>query len=146
MDFMFREKMKGILGMSNSTEQTRVFERKQISRRSFMSCASGLGLTSTVMSGALWAKVAGDKEPEITKEMLQDAERLAGLEFTEDERELMVEGLNGYLQKYRKLREVPLDNSIAPALQFNPVVPGMSVENRARRPRISRGRGRKVPS
>jgi len=111
-----------------------------------MSCASGLGLTSTVMSGALWAKVADDKKPEITKEMLRDAERLAGLEFTEDERELMVDGLNGYLQKYRKLRDVPLDNSVAPAVQFNPVVPGMSIEKRAGRPRMSRGRRRKIPS
>ena len=111
-----------------------------------MSCASGLGLTSTVMSGTLWAKVADGKKPEITKEMLRDAERLAGLEFTEDERELMVDGLNGYLQKYRKLREVPLDNSVAPAVQFNPVLPGMSVEKGAGRPRMSRGRRRKAPS
>ncbi|MHC4298632.1 MAG: amidase family protein [Planctomycetota bacterium] len=111
-----------------------------------MAYASGLGLTSTALSGALWAKVSDDKAVEITKEMLHQAERLAGLEFTEDERELMVEGLNRYLEKYRKLREVPLNNSVAPAVQFNPVLPGMTFEKKAGRLRMSKAQRRKVPS
>lgn len=111
-----------------------------------MAYTSGLGLTSTVLSGALWAKVADDKVAEITTEMLLEAERLAGLEFTDDERELMVEGVNKYLDKYRKLREVPLGNSVAPAIQFNPVLPGMTFEKKVGRLRLSKRQKRKVPS
>ncbi|MHC4568453.1 MAG: amidase, partial [Planctomycetota bacterium] len=132
--------------MSNPTESTRVFEREQLSRRNFMACASGLGLTSTVMSGVLWGKVSDDKEPEVTTAMLQEAERLAGLEFTDDERELMVDGLNKYLQNYRKLRDVPLGNSVVPAIQFNPVLPGMRLDKVAGRLRMSKRPRRRVPS
>lgn len=142
---MFRMKRK-VAGMSNSSERSGTFERKQLSRRGFMAYTSGLGLTSTVLSGALWAKVADDKVAEITTEMLLEAERLAGLEFTDDERELMVEGVNKYLDKYRKLREVPLDNSVAPAIQFNPVLPGMTFEKKVGRLRLSKRQKRKVPS
>ena len=132
--------------MSNSRERSQASETKQLSRRGFMTCASGIGLTSTALSGTLWAKVADDKVAKVTKEMLQEAEQLAGLEFTDDERELMVEGLNSYLKKYRKLREVPLDNSVAPALQFNPIPAGTTFEKKAGRLRISRRRRRKAPS
>jgi len=132
--------------MSNSEERLRTFDRKRLSRRGFMAYTSGIGLTSPVLSGALWAKVADDKVPQVTKEMLLDAERLAALEFTGDERELMVEGLNKYLEKYQKLREVPLDNSVAPALQFNPIPAGTTFEKKAGRLRMSRRQRRKVPS
>ena len=132
--------------MSNSNERSRTFETKQLSRRGFMAYSWGLGLTSTVLSGVLWAKVTDDKVPQVTKEMLQQAERLAALEFTDDERELMVEGLNKYLEKYRKLREVSLDNSVAPAVQFNPVPAGMTFEKKAGRLRVSKRQRRKVPS
>jgi Asp-tRNA(Asn)/Glu-tRNA(Gln) amidotransferase A subunit family amidase len=103
-------------------------------------------LASTALPGILWAKVADDKVEEITKEMLQEAERLAGLEFTDDERDLMVEGLNNYLGEYRKLREVPLDNSVVPAMQFNPVPPGMTLDKKVGRLKMSTPQRRKVPS
>jgi len=111
-----------------------------------MAHTAGLGVTSTVMSEALWAEVADERNAKVTKDMLQEAERLAGLEFTDDERELMVEGLNKYLQGYQKLREVPIANSVAPAVQFNPVVPPMKFERKTGRLRMSKGRRRKVPS
>jgi len=40
-----------------------------------MAYTSGLGLTSTMMSGALWAKVVDEEHAKVTKEMLQEAER-----------------------------------------------------------------------
>ncbi|MHC4074233.1 MAG: amidase, partial [Planctomycetota bacterium] len=83
---------------------------------------------------------------EITKEMLAEAERLAGLEFTSKERELMVEGVNKYLEKYRKLRQVPLDNSVAPAIQFNPVLPEMQFEKKQLPIKISEAGELQVPS
>lgn len=69
----------------------------------------------------------------ISKAIIQGAEKLAGLEFTDAERELMLEGLNGHLEKYEELRQVPLGNGVAPAIQFSPILPGMSFQ-RERKP------------
>ena len=63
--------------MSNSEHRSRTCQTNPLSRRSFLACASGLGLTSAVMSETLWAQVSDDTVPQVTKEMLQEAEHLA---------------------------------------------------------------------
>lgn len=99
-----------------------------LTRRSFLAYFSGLGLSSTLLPGVLWARLQDEEEPRITKEMLQDAEQVAGLEFSDEERDLMLRGLNGNLESYERLREVELPNSVAPALYFNPLTAGASVD------------------
>ncbi len=131
--------------MSNSVKLS-VSEKKLPSRRRFVAYLSGLGLSPTLLSGILWAQLQEDKVMKITKEMLQDAERLAGFEFTDTERDLMVEGLNDYLESYKKLRKVSLDNSLTPAFQFNPVLPGMRFKEQQRPIKMSKVYKRKVPS
>jgi len=106
------------------------YEKMQLARRSFLAYFSGLGLSATVLPGVLWAKMQDDEVTKVTKEILQHAEKTAGLEFTDQERELMVKGLNKHLKNYEKMREVHLDNSVAPAIQFNPVPPGMTFEKK----------------
>ncbi|MFQ5676268.1 MAG: amidase [bacterium] len=98
----------------------------QLTRRGFLAYFSGLGLSSTLLPGILWAKMQEKKELRVTKEMLADAEKLAGLEFTDEERDLMLEGVDGYLDNYEELRKLSIDNSVPPALHFNPVLPGMT--------------------
>ena len=112
--------------------QDTAYEKTQLARRSFLAYFSGLGLSATVLPGVLWAKMQDDEVTKITKEILQDAEQIAGLEFTDQERELMVEGLNKHLKSYEKMREVHLDNSVVPAIQFNPVPPGMTFKKKQR--------------
>ncbi|MFQ5641394.1 MAG: amidase [bacterium] len=109
-------------------ELTTNSEQKGLNRRQFLAYFSSLGLSSTLLPGALWARLQEDKKQKITKELLHDAEQLAGLEFTDSERELMVEGLNESLEKYEELREISIANSVSPAVQFNPVLPGMTFE------------------
>ncbi len=67
--------------------------------------------------------------PKITTEMLSAAEKVNGLEFTEDERELMLQSVNDRLQAYEALREISIDNSVFPALGFEPRLPGMTFES-----------------
>ncbi|MHC4160084.1 MAG: hypothetical protein ACYSSO_13515, partial [Planctomycetota bacterium] len=74
--------------MSNSAKFLSVSEKKQLSRRRFVAYLSGLGLSSTLLPGILWAGLREDKVIKITKEVLQNAERLAGFEFTDTERDL----------------------------------------------------------
>ena len=118
----------------------------QLARRSFLAYFSGLGLSATVLPGALWAKMQAEEVTKVTKEMLQAAEQIAGLEFNDSERDLMVDGLNKHLQRYEKMREVPLDNSVAPAVQFNPVVPGTTFEKKQLPIKASKPRNAKKPS
>jgi Asp-tRNA(Asn)/Glu-tRNA(Gln) amidotransferase A subunit family amidase len=132
--------------MPISTEPSRATNTKQLSRRRFTAYLSGLGLTSTLLPGVLWAKLQDGETMKITEGMLAEAERLAGLDFTEHERDLMVEGLNRSLESYGKLREVALDNSVAPAIRFDPVLPGMTFETRQRPIEMSEGQELKVPS
>lgn len=109
-----------------------------LSRRKFTAYFAGLGLSGTLLPGVLWARLQEADGPRITKEVLMDAEKMAGLTFTDEERELMVEDLNGQLKNYEALRAVPLDNGVAPALQFNPVLPGMTFETEQKPIRMSR--------
>ena len=118
--------------MSVSVKTSRISKKTQLARRSFLAYFSGLGLSATVLPGVLWAKMQDDDVTKVTKEMLQEAEQIAGLEFTDQERDLMVEGLNGHLKSYEKMREVRIDNSVVPAIQFNPVIPGMNFEKNQR--------------
>jgi Asp-tRNA(Asn)/Glu-tRNA(Gln) amidotransferase A subunit family amidase len=60
---------------------------------------------------------------EITRDLIAAAERLAGLSFTDAERDLVVETLKRHLASYEQLRAVPLPNDLAPALRFDPRPP-----------------------
>ena len=93
-------------------------------RRHFLGYFSSIGLSSTLMPGALWAKVHETQDPKITPEMVEAASQVAGLDFNEEELEMIVEGVNESLERIEEIRETHLDNSVPPPLYFNPVVPG----------------------
>lgn len=108
---------------------------REVSRRRFLAYFSSIGLGSTLLPGIVWSKL--QEAQKLTKEMLADAEKLAGLEFTEEERDLMLKGVNEYLEKYDALRQVDLDNSTPPALHFDPVLPGMAFDMEKKATKIS---------
>src|SRR5215213_740019 len=81
-------------------------------RRRFLTLASAVG--ATIPAGLLSA------EEHSGARMLAGCEGLLGLEFTPEERELMLEGLEDQREDYGKIREVHLDNSVSPALRFDP--------------------------
>ena len=87
-----------------------------------MACIGGLGLAGSAVAELLWAQVAAGAP--ITRETLAAAEALAGLEFTDAERELALAGLEELRQDYQRLREVSLPNSVPPALRFDPEAAG----------------------
>jgi len=99
-------------------------------RRNFIAYFAGLGLSSTLFPGVLWAQVQQRSAQKITKEMLIAAERIAGLNFTDAQREMMLLGVNGNLAFYEELRRVNLDVSDVPALRFSPILPGMKFDKR----------------
>src|SRR4051812_17156883 len=64
-------------------------------RRAFMAYFGALGLSSTLLPGVLWAQANQQQGTPITKEMIAAAEQIAGLEFTDDERTAIANGLAG---------------------------------------------------
>ena len=90
-----------------------------LDRRQFVEACSSLGLTG-VLPGLLYAEVVDDDEQEITTEHVAAAEAIAGLSFTEEERELLVENLNEFLEGYEEMRAHDVPNSRAPAFTFDP--------------------------
>jgi len=117
-----------------------------LDRRTFVAYFSSVGLGTTLFPGVLWSRIQDEEEPVITKEMLRDAESVAGLEFTDEERDLMLEGLNNNLESFETLRTVDIPNSVPPALYFNPLSPGSEIETRKRQARRSVVEAEQVPS
>src|SRR5690349_6567382 len=64
----------------------------------------------------------------ITAPSVEKASTLLGLQFTEVEIDSMVSGLGELRTSYDTLRKVTLSNNIAPALYFNPLPAGFSIE------------------
>jgi Asp-tRNA(Asn)/Glu-tRNA(Gln) amidotransferase A subunit family amidase len=110
--------------------------RNHVDRRRFIAFFSGFGLAGTALPKLLWAEM--EEKGRVSKEALIGAENIAGLEFTDTERELMLSGVEELREGYEKLREVALDNSVPPALHFDPVLPGMELPVSSLTPRASR--------
>jgi Asp-tRNA(Asn)/Glu-tRNA(Gln) amidotransferase A subunit family amidase len=101
-------------------------------RRRFLSVCSSLGLTSTLLPGVLWAM--GQDKPAITPELLASACKVAGLEVDEAQRKLMLKMFNEQLAGAQVIRTLALPNSVAPAFSFDPVLPGVTEWDTAKRP------------
>ena len=86
-------------------------------RRRFLAALAMAGAGAAVFGRALLAAASGRK---VTAEMVRQAEWVAGLSFTDDERALMLEDLQEREEGLALLREVALDNSVPPAIWFRP--------------------------
>jgi len=100
-------------------------------RRSFLAYFSSVGLGSTLLPGVLWAK-SEEKKSAVTKEMLREAALVAGLEFSDPQMDQMLADVNKNVSRYEEVRKVALDNSVAPPIFFNPVVPGTKIDRTKR--------------
>jgi Asp-tRNA(Asn)/Glu-tRNA(Gln) amidotransferase A subunit family amidase len=57
----------------------------------------------------------------ITKENIQNSEKIIGLEFSDAERDSMLNNLEEQLSNYKNIRKIELTNNIPPAIIFNPI-------------------------
>ncbi|HJQ09919.1 MAG TPA: amidase [Gemmatimonadaceae bacterium] len=105
-----------------------------LDRRSFVSYFSGIGLGSTLFPGVLWTKLSAGAD--ITVDTIASAEEVAGLHFDPQERELMVDGLKQQEQRIEALHKIALDNSVSPAIKFDPLPPGKTVAPPTKRPMV----------
>jgi Asp-tRNA(Asn)/Glu-tRNA(Gln) amidotransferase A subunit family amidase len=106
-------------------------------RRAFLACFSQMGLASVLLPTVLWARVEEEKSFRVTKEMLRTAAAVAGQSFTDQQLDQLMEGVNQHLAEYAALHKIELDNSVAPPIYFNPIVPGTTANmkiDRTKRP------------
>jgi Asp-tRNA(Asn)/Glu-tRNA(Gln) amidotransferase A subunit family amidase len=114
-------------------------------RRSFLGYFSAIGLGATLMPGVLWAKVA--EGAEITTATIACAEEIAGLKFSDEQRQQMVDSLKGQETQMEQLHQVKLTNDVQPAVLFDPVPPGVTLKLPVKRPTVrSRVAVRTVPN
>ncbi len=105
---------------------------KALHRRHFLSLLGSFGVSAAVAE-RLWA--AAQRRP-LTADSLACALEVAGLEFSEEQQELMLRGVDELREKFQALRRVPLPNGVAPALKFRLPAPppAPAPRRRGRRP------------
>lgn len=101
-----------------------------LNRRDFMTYFGATGLSTTLLPGVLWA--IAQEQQSITKEMIEQAEKVAGLELSAADRDAIAAGLSRNVRAYEQLRDVPLPNAVLPAVQFDAVLPGMVISSEQR--------------
>ena len=115
-----------------------------IDRRGFVARAAKLGGAAAVLP--LLLSEMAEAKAELTKANINAAEAIAGLQFDEKQEEMMLEDLQDQLKSSEQIREMKIPNSVAPALDFNPVLPGMKLDTEKRTMRMSRATEVKAPA
>lgn len=69
-------------------------------------------------------------DDDITPQVISEASKLIGIDFTQSERDSMITELENNRESYQSIRDLELDNSIPPALNFNPVPPGKMISKK----------------
>ncbi len=114
-----------------------------LNRRGFVTGALKVGGAAAVFP-LLMSEIA-EAKAEISKADLTAAAEIAGVEFDEKQQEMMLEDVQSRLKSYSALHELKIPNSVAPALDFNPVLPGMTFETVRKPARLSRGADVEMP-
>lgn len=122
-----------------------------LDRRGFLGVCSMAGLGQTLLPGALFTlatqakaqsspivgggqvNASTDALPKITPEMIDGAAVIAGISVTDDQKKMMLEGLEQLRKSFTAIRDLKMPNSVAPAFVFDPV-PGDMVLDTAKRP------------
>ena len=117
-----------------------------LQRRTFMMTCSAMGLAGTLFPGVLWAQAQAEGAKKITKEMIDNAAAIAGVPISDEFKEMMLSDLNEQDKGYDEIYKLHIPNSVAPALLFDPVLPGMKFETVRKPLRMSKAPSVAVPN
>jgi Asp-tRNA(Asn)/Glu-tRNA(Gln) amidotransferase A subunit family amidase len=118
-------------------------ERKDaFRRRAFMKSLAALGVGTTTFRRALAVQAA--QAGTVSSEMIKQAEWIAGLDLTEDERTSTARTITRSLRSFADLRKVDIGYDVPPALTFLPTPPrpATAVRRNQARPGSSGATGR----
>ncbi|MBP1682621.1 MAG: amidase [Ignavibacteriaceae bacterium] len=82
----------------------------------------------------------------ITKENIENAEKIIGLEFTDAERDSMQTSLDEQLANFQNIHKTELSNSVPPAILFNPIPVGFEFPKEQKPVKFSNYSYVKLPS
>jgi Asp-tRNA(Asn)/Glu-tRNA(Gln) amidotransferase A subunit family amidase len=88
-------------------------------RRQFLGRVAAFCATGGLLSSAAAQEETADA-PKLAEATLASAERLAGVEFSEEERALLRASAEGHLENLKAVRALHLRNSLPPAFRFRP--------------------------
>jgi len=121
-------------------------QERGLDRRGFLGVCSMVGLGQTLLPGTLFTlatqakaqsspivgsgdvKASIDALPKITPEMIDAAAVIAGISVTDEQKKMMLEGLEQLRKSYTAIRDLKLSNSVAPAFIFDPVPGDMTLD------------------
>jgi len=106
-----------------------------LDRRAFLAVCSRFGVAATLLPGVLWAMA--EEKNKITREMIDSAAAIADLHIGDDYKDMMLESLNDAAKSYDAIFNLHLKNEVAPAIVFDPVLPGMKFETERRPMKLS---------
>jgi len=90
---------------------------RTLPRRTFLRYFAAAGLAGTTLPALLWAEASGGP---ISRPKLEACEALAGLSFSDSERDLMLSDLEALRAGYQELRRAGLGPEVAPSFVFRP--------------------------
>ena len=106
-----------------------------LQRREFMKVFSAAGLGGTLLPGVLWAQSQG--KATITKDMIDNAAKIAGVAIPDEYKEMMLENLNDHAKGFEEIFQLHIPNSVEPSLLFLPETSGVKFETQKLPLRIS---------
>ncbi|MBW3541799.1 MAG: amidase [Planctomycetes bacterium] len=90
----------------------------RFSRRRMLAALTGLGVGTAAFQRALASQA--EQAREVTPQMIAEAEWIAGIEFSEHDRESLARSVNRLLDDLEAIRSVELQNAVPPAVVFEP--------------------------
>jgi len=80
-----------------------------------------------IASSFLAGFILSSPEGEIDRDVIRNAEKIIGLEFTDAERDSMIGDLIEQLASYKNIHKISLNNNVSPSLFFNPLPVGFKI-------------------
>src|SRR4051794_14780925 len=107
----------------------------ELNRRKFLAVSATYGVAQTLFPGVLLgiaeaqSAASPDKKdaPKITREMIDNAATIADVHISDEYKEMMLDNLNDALKDYDAIHELKIQNSVSPALVFQPILPGTRI-------------------
>jgi Asp-tRNA(Asn)/Glu-tRNA(Gln) amidotransferase A subunit family amidase len=78
-----------------------------------------------------------DQKSKVTREMIDDAAAIADVHIADEYKDMMLEDLNSYTEGFDAIYGLHIKNEVAPAVIFDPVLPGTKLETERRPMKIS---------
>ena len=106
-----------------------------LQRREFLKMFSAAGLGGTLLPGVLW--VQSQSKTTITKDMIDNAAKIAGVVIADEYKEMMLKSLNDHAESFDEIVQLHMPNSVEPSLVFLPETSGVPFETQKTPMRIS---------